>query len=74
MEVKDGDEVNIGKRNLKFVFTPMVHWPEVMMTYETTECLLFSADVFGAFNVIEGHVDAKNVIHKGDWLYQAIRY
>lgn len=74
VEVKDGDELNIGKRNLKFVFTPMVHWPEVMMTYETTEGLLFSADAFGAFNVIEGHVDAKNVIHKGDWLDQARRY
>lgn len=74
VEVKDGDEVNIGKRNLKFVFTPMVHWPEVMMTYETTEGLLFSADAFGAFNVIEGHADAKNVIHKVDWLYQAIKY
>ncbi|MDD6918442.1 FprA family A-type flavoprotein [Anaerococcus sp.] len=73
-EVKDGDELNLGKRNLKFVFTPMVHWPEVMMTYETTEGLLFSADAFGAFNVIEGNIDAAKVIHKGDWLEQARRY
>ncbi|MBZ2387040.1 MBL fold metallo-hydrolase [Anaerococcus murdochii] len=74
VEIKDGEELNIGKRNLKFVFAPMVHWPEVFMTYETTEGLFFSADAFGAFNAIAGNIEASKVIHKGDWLEQARRY
>ena len=52
----------------------MVHWPEVFMTYETTEGLFFSADAFGAFNAIAGNIEADKVIHKGDWLEQARRY
>lgn len=73
-EVKDGDELNLGEHNLKFVFAPMVHWPEVMVSYETTNKILFSADAFGSFNALEGHIKAKNVIHKYDWLDQARRY
>lgn len=73
-EVKEGDELNFGKHTLKFVMTPMVHWPEVMMSYETSQKILFSADAFGSFNAIEGHLKAKNVMHKGDWLDQARRY
>ena len=73
-EVKDGDELNLGEHNLKFVFAPMVHWPEVMLSYETTNKILFSADAFGSFNALEGHIKAKNVIHKYDWLDQARRY
>ena len=73
-EVKDGDELNLGKHNLKFVFAPMVHWPEVMMTYETNNGYFFSADAFGSFNALEGHIKAKNIIHRGDWLDQARRY
>lgn len=74
LEIKEGDEINLGKRNLKFVFAPMVHWPEVFMTYETTEGLFFSADAFGAFNAIAGNISADKVIYKGDWLDQARRY
>lgn len=73
-EVKDGDELNLGEHNLKFVFAPMVHWPEVMLSYETNNKILFSADAFGSFNALEGHIKAKNVIHKYDWLDQARRY
>nr|WP_240739118.1 FprA family A-type flavoprotein [Marinitoga lauensis] len=46
-EVKDGDEINLGKHKLKFYMTPMVHWPETMMTYEETEKILFAGDAFG---------------------------
>ena len=74
LEVKDGDTLNIGKREFKFVFAPMVHWPEVMMSYEVNEGILFSADAFGSFNAISGPIEAKDVIHKGDWLDQARRY
>ena len=55
-EVKDGDEVDLGKHKLKFVMTPMVHWPETMMTYETTQKILFSGDAFGGFGTLDGGV------------------
>jgi len=55
-EVKDGDEINLGKHTLKFYMTPMVHWPETMMTYETTEKILFSGDAFGGFGTLDGGV------------------
>lgn len=74
VEIKDGDELNIGKRNLKFVFAPMVHWPEVFMTYETTEGLFFSADAFGSFDVLEGHISAKHYIKKQSWVDENRRY
>ncbi|MCI7238144.1 MAG: FprA family A-type flavoprotein [Anaerococcus sp.] len=73
-EVKDMDELNIGERTLKFVTAPMVHWPEVMVAYELKDKILFSADAFGSFNALNGNIDAKYVIHKGDWLDQARRY
>ena len=49
LEVKSGDTLCLGKHTLAFVFAPMVHWPEVMVTYDTTEKVLFSADGFGKF-------------------------
>ncbi len=51
--VKEGDILNIGKHTLQFFMAPMVHWPEVMVTYEQTEKILFSADAFGKFGCIE---------------------
>lgn len=47
--VKEGDTLNTGKHTLQFFMAPMVHWPEVMVTYEQTEKILFSADAFGKF-------------------------
>ena len=63
--VKDGEELSLGRHNLKFVFAPMVHWPEVMFTYETTEKVLFSADAFGKFGALD--VDE-------EWACEARRY
>lgn len=63
--VKEGDELDLGGKTLKFVFTPMVHWPEVMMTYVPEDKLLFSADAFGKF----GTIDAG-----GEWEPEAARY
>ncbi len=63
--VKEGEELSLGKHNLKFVFAPMVHWPEVMFTYETTEKVLFSADAFGKFGALD--VDE-------EWACEARRY
>ena len=56
LEVKDGDELNLGRYRLKFFLTPMVHWPETMMTYETTEKILFSGDAFGGFGSLDGGI------------------
>jgi flavorubredoxin len=73
-EIKDLEEFNIGKRTLKFVFAPMVHWPEVFMTYVLDEGLLFSADAFGAFDPLEGHIDAAHYVHSDAWMDEARRY
>lgn len=66
VEVKDGDTLSLGSHNLKFVFAPMVHWPEVMVAYESSEKVLFSADAFGKFGAISKY--------DGDWACEARRY
>ena len=53
VEVKDGETLSLGKHELTFVFAPMVHWPEVMMTYDSFEKVLFSADGFGKFGALD---------------------
>ena len=53
LEVKNGGTLELGKHVLNFVFAPMVHWPEVMVTYESTEKVLFSADGFGKFGALD---------------------
>ena len=63
--VVDNQTLNIGKRNLTFVFAPMVHWPEVMVTYDSYDKVLFSADAFGKF----GALDVEE-----DWACEARRY
>jgi flavorubredoxin len=63
--VKEGETVSLGKHTLQFFMAPMVHWPEVMVTYEQTEKILFSADAFGKF----GTLDVEE-----EWLPEARRY
>ena len=63
--VKENDELNLGRHKLKFIMAPMIHWPEVMMTYEAEEQVLFTADAFGKF----GALDADE-----DWTCEARRY
>ena len=65
VSVKNGETLSLGKHELTFVFAPMVHWPEVMMTYDSTDKVLFSADAFGKF----GALDADE-----DWACEARRY
>lgn len=55
-EVKEGDTLDLGHHKLSFYMAPMVHWPEVMVTYEETEKVLFSADAFGTFGTLDGGV------------------
>ena len=54
--VKEGDVLDLGEHKLTFVMDPMVHWPEAMMTYESTHKILFSADAFGSFGALDGAV------------------
>ena len=56
--VAEGDKLSIGKHEFTFVSAPMVHWPEVMMTYEITEAVLYSADAFGTFGALNGDIYA----------------
>lgn len=56
--VNEGDKLSIGKHEFTFVMAPMVHWPEVMMTYELTEAVLYSADAFGTFGALNGDIYA----------------
>ena len=65
--VKNGEELCLGKHVLKFVFAPMVHWPEVMVTYDITDKVLFSADGFGKFG-------ANDVEDPEGWACEARRY
>ncbi len=55
-EVKEEDEINLGKKTLKFYMTPMVHWPETMMTYEITNKIIFAGDAFGGFGSLDGGI------------------
>lgn len=64
--VKEGDELKLGSHTLKFIMAPMVHWPEVMVTYEESEGVLFSADGFGKFGALS--------IEDDDWACEARRY
>lgn len=64
--VKDGESLSLGSHNLSFVFAPMVHWPEVMLSYESSEKVLFSADAFGKFGALE--------LLSGEWDREARRY
>ena len=68
LTVKEGDSLSIGSHNLNFVMAPMVHWPEVMVTYESTEKILFSADGFGKFGALS------LTSTEADWACEARRY
>ena len=72
--VGEGDTLNTGKHTLTFVMAPMVHWPEVMMSYDNVSGILFSADAFGSFGALNGNLFADEVDFAKDWLPDARRY
>lgn len=72
--IKEGDSFCSGKHNLAFYMAPMVHWPEVMVTYDTTDKILFSADGFGTFGAMNGNLFADELNFQRDWLDDARRY
>ena len=74
LEVKEGQEISLGSHVLRFYMAPMVHWPEVMVTYETTRGILFAADAFGAFGALSGNLFADEVDYDSYFLDEARRY
>jgi flavorubredoxin len=74
IEIAEGDTFSFGDHTVTFVFAPMVHWPETMVTFDTTNGVLFSADAFGTFNALDGVLFADEVNFDRDWLDEARRY
>lgn len=72
--VNEGDTLSLGKHELTFVMAPMVHWPEVMVAYDSYSKVLFSADAFGTFGTLDGHIFADQFDFDRDWLDDARRY
>ena len=73
-QVNEGDVLPTGRHALTFLMAPMVHWPEVMVTYDTTDKILFSADAFGCFGALNGALFADEVDFERDYMDEARRY
>ena len=73
-EVKEGDTRCFGAHTVTFIEAPMVHWPEAMVTFDTTNGVLFSADAFGSFRSLDGKLFADEFDFDGEWLDDARRY
>lgn len=74
IEVKEGDTFSFGRHTVTFVFAQMVHWPEAMVTFDTTNGVLFSADAFGSFGSLDGKLFDDEVNFDRDWIDDARRY
>lgn len=75
IQVQEGDTMNFGKHTLAFIAAPMVHWPEVIVTFDVTNGVLFSADAFGTFNALDGKLFNDEIDFRSDyWLDEARRY
>ncbi len=74
IKVKEGDTMSFGKHKVVFIAAPMVHWPEVMVTYDTTNGVLFSADAFGTFGALDGKLFNDEVDFKRNCIDEARRY
>ena len=72
--VKENDTLTTGKHTFAFVMAPMVHWPEVMVSYDTVDKVLYSADAFGTFGAINGNIFADEVNFEAEYLADARRY
>ncbi len=72
--VSEGDVLETGRHKLHFLMAPMVHWPEVMVTYDATDKVLFSADAFGTFGALNGAIFADEVDFARDYMDEARRY
>jgi len=74
MVVNDGDILKLGKRTLKFFATPFLHWPETMMTFDTSDGILFSCDAFGSYGAIRGALFDDDCKSREFYLKEALRY
>lgn len=74
LTVKEGDTFCSGKHTFRFIMSPMVHWPEAMMTYDEKDKALFSADAFGTFNALNGNLFNDELDFNREWLDEARRY
>ncbi|WP_294150982.1 FprA family A-type flavoprotein [uncultured Clostridium sp.] len=74
IEVHEGDTMTFGKHTVTFVFAPMVHWPEAMVTFDVTNGVLFAADAFGSFGALDGKLFNDEVNFDRDWIDDARRY
>lgn len=72
--VKEGEPFSTGRHTLNFVMAPMVHWPEVMVTYDSADKVLFSADGFGTFGALNGNIFDDEIDFEKDWICDARRY
>lgn len=72
--VKEGETIKTGKHEFQFIMAPMVHWPEVMATYDVTDKILFSADAFGSFGSLNGNLYNDDTDFEKEWLSDARRY
>ena len=72
--VKEGDKLSTGEHTLHFVMAPMVHWPEVMVTYDEEDKILFSADAFGTFGALAGNIFNDEITFDTVWMNDARRY
>ena len=72
--VKEGDKLSTGEHTLHFVMAPMVHWPEVMVTYDEKDKILFSADAFGTFGALAGNIFNDEITFDTTWMNDARRY
>ncbi|WP_138263484.1 FprA family A-type flavoprotein [[Clostridium] hylemonae] len=72
--VKEGDTLSTGTHTLRFIMAPMVHWPEVMVSYDEKDKILFSADAFGTFGALDGNIFNDEIDFERDWLADARRY
>lgn len=72
--VKEGDKLSTGEHTLHFVMAPMVHWPEVMVTYDEKDKILFSADAFGTFGALSGNIFDDEITFDTTWMNDARRY
>ena len=74
IEVKEGDTFSFGSHTVTFIAAPMVHWPEAMVTFDTTNGVLFSADAFGSFRSLDGKLFADEFDFDREWIDDARRY
>ncbi len=72
--VEDGEELSLGKRKLKFIYTPFVHWPETIMTYEMNDGILFSCDAFGGYGALNGFVFDDECPDLDFYIKESLRY